>query len=116
MSIAHTKLDLEDRLNKRRQQQKRREEIADAILRKVCAALQLATFCPHTAPCTVTSPDRRAGKGGKKDSDEQAAGEGELGGSCRTDKSAAQVRRRHAARPEVVFSDAQIKSLLQSLD
>jgi len=113
VSIAHTKLDLEDRLNKRRQQKKRREEIAEAVLRKVCAALQLASY---TAARSATSPDRQPDDRAKKDSDEQAAGEGELSASCRTDKFGAQVRRRHAARPAVVYSDAEIKSLLKSLD
>ena len=116
VSIAHTKLDLEDRLNKRRQQKKRREEIAEAVLRKVCAALKLATFSPYTAARSATSPDRQPDDRAKKDSDEQAAGEGELSASCRTDKFGAQVRRRHAARPAVVYSDAEIKSLLKSLD
>ena len=119
--IAYTKLDLEDRLNKRRQQQKRKDEIADVILRKLCAALQLAAFSPQmmTGCCSVIAPasaDCQAHRDrGKKDVDEQAAGTHEASASCRLDNSA-KVRRRHGARAEVSYSDAEIKSLLKSLD
>jgi len=120
--IAHAKLDLEDRLNKRRQQQKRKDEIADVILRKLCAALQLAAFSPQMmtgcssvrAPASADCPAHR--DRGKKDFDEQAAGAHDATRASRRLDNSTKVRRRHGARAEVSYSDAEIKSLLKSLD
>ena len=44
VNIAHTKLDLEERLNKRRQKQERRRMLAEAVVCKLCGALQLAAL------------------------------------------------------------------------
>jgi hypothetical protein len=119
--IAHAKLDLEDRLNKRRQKEHRRCQLADGLLKEIVAALQLAAMLSalqHT-PCGPPSalvPGRckdKGASGGNEDRDGLHAIDGAQG---RPTSQCNSVRRRHRMGAGHVFSDAEIKSLLKSND
>ena len=109
VSIAHAKLDLEDRLNKRRQKEQRRALLADGVLKKIIAPLQLAALA-SVELSTRTGHEHGSSTAGESSTEVSS----NMVNSAWHQRSST-VRRRQKAYTHV-YSDAEIKGLLKGSD